>query len=126
MSHAHWDHVQNIDLFEKATLLLHPDERRYAHRPHRNDWATPAWTGAAIETARITEVHGGDVLAPGVRVVDVPGHSPGSIALAVETDEGLACLSGDALHYAEVALARKNPLVFWNDEQATQSIDKMV
>src|SRR5712691_6907675 len=50
MSHAHWDHVQNIDLFEKADLLIHPLERRYAQRPHRNDWATPQWTGAAIET----------------------------------------------------------------------------
>jgi N-acyl homoserine lactone hydrolase len=126
MSHAHWDHVQNIDVFENADLLIHPDERRYAHRPHRNDWATPQWTGAAIETVRITEVGDGYQIAPGVTVVDVPGHSPGSIAVAVETDEGLACLSGDALHFAEVALTRVNPLVFWNDEQATKSIDRMV
>ncbi|HZU75741.1 MAG TPA: MBL fold metallo-hydrolase, partial [Dehalococcoidia bacterium] len=126
LSHAHWDHVQNIDLFDRADLMIHPDERRYAHRPHRNDWATPAWTGAAIETARITEVRGGDELAPGVQVVDVPGHSPGSIALAVATDEGMACLSGDALHFAEVAVTKQNPLVFWNDEQATRSIETMV
>ncbi len=126
MSHAHWDHVQNIDLFENADLLLHPDERRYAHRPHKNDWATPAWTGAAIETVRITEVREGDELAPGVKVVDVPGHSPGSIALAVQTDEGLACLTGDALHFAEVALTKKNPLIFWNDEQASASVEKLL
>ncbi len=126
MSHAHWDHVQNIDLFEKATLLLHPDERRYAHRPHKNDWATPAWTGAAIETVPIAEVSDGDELAPGVTIVAVPGHSPGSIALRVETDDGVACLSGDALHFAEVALTKKNPLVFWNDEQATASIETML
>jgi glyoxylase-like metal-dependent hydrolase (beta-lactamase superfamily II) len=126
MSHAHWDHVQNIDLFENADLMIHPDERRYAHRPHRNDWATPRWTGAAIETVRITEVGDGQQLAPGVKVVDVPGHSPGSIALAVETEQGLACLTGDALHFAQVALTKKNPLVFWNDDLATKSIERMV
>jgi len=126
MSHAHWDHVQNIDLFENADLLIHADERKYAHRPHRNDWATPRWTGAAIETVRITEVGDGYEIAPGVKIVDVPGHSPGSIALAVETDQGLACLTGDALHFADVALTGKNPLVFWDDEQASRSIKRMV
>lgn len=126
MSHAHWDHVQNIDLFENADLMIHPDERRYAHRPHRNDWATPRWTGAAIETVRITEVGDGQQLAPGVTVVDVPGHSPGSIALAVETEQGLACLTGDALHFAQVALTKRNPLVFWNDDLATKSIEHLV
>ncbi len=41
LTHAHWDHVQNIDLFRNAQILVHPDERRYSHHPHRNDWATP-------------------------------------------------------------------------------------
>lgn len=126
LSHAHWDHVQNIDLFPNADLMIHPDERRYTHRPHANDWATPAWTGAVIETAPITEVGDGLQIAPGVTVVDVAGHSPGSIALAVETNEGVACLSGDALHFAEVSQTRKNPLVFWDDEQATRSIARMI
>ena len=49
LTHAHWDHVQNIDLFPHATLLIHADERRYAHTPHTNDWATPAWTGLLLE-----------------------------------------------------------------------------
>src|SRR3974390_1959921 len=29
LTHAHWDHVQNIDVFDHAPLLVHPDERRY-------------------------------------------------------------------------------------------------
>ena len=49
LTHAHWDHVQNLDVFEHAPIYLHPVERRYAQRPHRNDWATPQWTGAIIE-----------------------------------------------------------------------------
>ena len=43
MSRAHWDHSQNYDLFQHAPMLVHPLERKYAHKPHRNDWATPAW-----------------------------------------------------------------------------------
>jgi glyoxylase-like metal-dependent hydrolase (beta-lactamase superfamily II) len=127
MSHAHWDHSQNFDLFEDIPMLVHRLERKYAHRPHRNDWATPAWTGAMIEShPNILEVEEGYEIEPGVRIMDTPGHSPGSISVQVETDNGLCVVTGDVLHYSDVALTRKNPLVFWNEEQATRSIDRIV
>ncbi len=55
LSHAHWDHAQNLDVFDAARIIVHTDERRYAAAPHGNDWATPAWTGAMLdrEDARI-------------------------------------------------------------------------
>ena len=65
MTHAHWDHAQNFDLFPDTPMLLHGKERAYAQQPHRNDWATPQWTGAALETHVIQEVSEGDELAIG-------------------------------------------------------------
>jgi N-acyl homoserine lactone hydrolase len=126
LTHAHWDHVQNIDVFEHAPLYLHPDERLYSQRPHRNDWATPAWTGAMLERMNIREVTGGDELIPGVAVVDLPGHTVGSIGVTVQNEQGLSLITGDALHYASVALTRENPLVFWNPDEALASIDHAV
>lgn len=126
MTHAHWDHAQNFDAFPNAPMLLHPKERKYAQKPHKNDWATPQWTGAAIETHKIQEVVEGDELAKDVRVLEMPGHSPGSMALLVDTDDGIAGLTGDALHFASVALTGRNPLVFWNEQEANDSIKKMV
>jgi mRNA degradation ribonuclease J1/J2 len=49
ITHAHWDHAQNFDLFPNAPLLRHEHELRYARKPHRNDWATPRWTAAMLE-----------------------------------------------------------------------------
>ncbi len=127
VSHAHWDHVQNIDVFDHAPLLMHRDEIRYAHRPHRNDWATPQWTGAILDTIPgLTEVGEGYEVMPGCRVIELPGHSAGSIGLEVETPDGLCMLVGDALHNAGVALAGRSPLVFWNEEQANASIKRVV
>lgn len=126
LSHAHWDHVQNIDVFENAPLYLHPLERRYAHRPHRNDWATPKWTGAILETMTIEEVAEGAELLPGVGIVELRGHSPGSIGVTVETERGLEIITGDALHFASVAQSGKNPLVFWSKEQAEESIQRVL
>ena len=126
MSHAHWDHAQNFDRFTNAPMLIHPDERRYAQNPHPNDWATPAWTGAALETHTIQEVSDGDELARGVRVIDIPGHSPGSIGLLVETEDGISGLTGDALHFARIALTGESPLVFFDKTLADASIRKVV
>ena len=126
LSHAHWDHVQNCDLFEGAPLLVHERELRYAHRPHPNDWATPKWTGAILDLLETVEVGEGYEVMPGCRVIDLPGHSPGSIGLEVETDEGLCLVVGDAIHNAAVALRGQNPLIFWNEEQAAASIRRCV
>ncbi|HTW09149.1 MAG TPA: MBL fold metallo-hydrolase, partial [Acidimicrobiales bacterium] len=45
-THAHWDHIENLNIFERAQILLHPNERRYAKRPHKNDIACPNWIDA--------------------------------------------------------------------------------
>ena len=126
LTHAHWDHVQNIDVFDHAPLLVHPDERRYSHSPHRADWATPAWTGDILERMDIREIEDGDELIPGVRVIDLAGHTVGSVGITVENSGGLSLITGDALHYAQVALTRANPLVFWDPGQAVASIDRAV
>lgn len=126
LTHAHWDHVQNIDVFDHAPLLVHPDELRYAMDPHRNDWATPAWTGAILERQIIQEVQDGDELIPGVGIIDMAGHTVGSIGVTVQNADGLSIITGDALHYASVAVSRVNPLVFWDADLALASIDRAV
>lgn len=124
LTHAHWDHVQNIDVFEHAPIYLHAEERMYSRRPHRNDWATPAWTGDMLERMTIEEIEEGDEIIPGVGIVGMPGHTVGSVGVTVNNADGISLITGDALHYASVALTRDNPLVFWDDTQARASIDK--
>jgi N-acyl homoserine lactone hydrolase len=126
LSHAHWDHIQNCDVFDHAPMLVHRAERRYAQKPHRNDWATPQWTGAVLETMQLVEVGEGYEIMPGCRVIELLGHSPGSIGLEVETENGACLIVGDAIHNAAVARSGRNPLVFWSAEQADASIKRCV
>jgi len=126
LTHAHWDHIQNIDVFENAPVLLHPSERHYSWQPHKSDWATPQWTGAIIERMRVREVGEGTELIPGVGIIELPGHSPGSIGVTVDSDAGQCIITGDALHFASIALTKQNPLVFWNEQQARTSIDRVL
>jgi glyoxylase-like metal-dependent hydrolase (beta-lactamase superfamily II) len=127
-THAHWDHIQNLDMFPRAEVVLHPDERRYLRRPHRNDVATPEWTDTVVSRYedRVKLAEEGTRLLPGVEVVAAPGHSAGTIALAVATADGIAIIAGDAIQNSTVALERRNALVFWNEQQANQTVDKLL
>lgn len=126
LSHSHWDHIQNLDVCDQAPILVHPSERAYAQQPHPNDWATPKWTGAVLESIQVEEAGEGYQIMPGCRVIELPGHSPGSIGLEVETDNGLCILAGDAIHNGPVAEVGRSPLVFWDVEQADASIRRCV
>lgn len=127
-THAHWDHIQNLDMFPRAEVVLHPDERRYLRRTHPNDTGCPEWTEAVVNRYedRVRLAEEGTRLLPGVEVVAAPGHSAGTIALAVATVDGIAIIAGDAIQNTTVAQQRRNALVFWNEQQANQSVDKLL
>ncbi len=127
-THAHWDHMENLDVFERARIVLHRDERRYVKAPHRNDYGCPSWIDAVLELfgERIWEVEEGVSVIPGVEVVEAPGHSAGTIALAARTADGTAVIAGDSIQNSTVALQRRNALVFWDEALANASVDKLV
>jgi glyoxylase-like metal-dependent hydrolase (beta-lactamase superfamily II) len=127
-THAHWDHVENLNIFSRARIVIHETELRYITQPHRNDFGCPEWIHGifGLYKDRVTEVDEGTVLIPGVEVINAPGHSAGTIAISARTDEGTAVITGDSIQNSLVAVHRKNALVFWNDEQATRTIDKLL
>jgi len=127
-THAHWDHIENLDIFERAEVVLHPDERRYVRRPHRNDFACPPWIESVVERYedRVRVVDEGTRLLPGVEIVAAPGHSAGTIAVAVATPDGIAVVAGDSIQNALVAREGRNALVFWNERLAAQTIEKLL
>lgn len=126
VSHAHWDHLQNVDMFAGARILMHADELDYAGNPHPDDPATPPWSAAILDRTRLVPVGDGDEVCPGVRVLHLPGHTPGSIGLAVETEAGLGVLSGDAVASAPDAMTGQTLNVFWSVEQADATNRRVV
>ena len=126
LTHGHWDHMQNVDVFGQVPLCMHPAERRYCYQPHPNDWATPGWTGAILDRMNVREIEDGDELVPGVGIVSLPGHTVGSIGVTVQNEQGISLISGDALHNATVALSRQAPLVFGDPGDAAASIGRAV
>ena len=126
VTHAHWDHAQNYDLFE-APLLIHTDELKYVRKPHDNDWATPRWTAAMLEfESRVQQVDEGYEIEPGVRIMHTPGHSAGTVAVIVDTDAGSVAITGDGIQSAVAAITKQNALIFWNEREAQESIERIL
>ena len=93
LSHVHWDTAANADLFPNADIVIHEEELAYAEAPDRHDAETPAYAGPALRRLRLRPLRGEQDIVPGVRVIELPGHSPGTIGALV----GDTLLAGDAV-----------------------------
>jgi glyoxylase-like metal-dependent hydrolase (beta-lactamase superfamily II) len=126
LSHGHWDHIQNVDLFSASTVLIHADELEYCNAPLLDDFSTPPWTAALLHPLAPVPVADGMQIAAGVEVLHLPGHTRGSIGLRVQTDDGIAVVTGDAVPSGPAARAAAQVPIFWSAEQALDSARRAV
>lgn len=125
LTHAHWDHSQNTDLFPNAEIVISNRELEYSRNPKANDYATAKYFADTLSTHTVKEVSGETELEKGLGTFDTPGHTAGHQSVLVETSGGLVCLGGDAISDAG-ALSRGMPaFVFWSVEQAQASLKKI-
>lgn len=89
MTHLHADHVTALPQLGRVSLHAHADELRTPHA-HRNRGVMDDATVHALD---------GDAgeIAPGLRWIHTPGHSPGHIAVLVDTADGLVVVAGDTM-----------------------------
>jgi len=121
ITHLHYDHVGNFELFPAATLHLQELEMRYATGPYM---CHECFRGAfEVEDVvgmvrRVYEnrvrFHAGDgELFPGVSVHLIGGHTMGLQVVRVATRRGWVVLASDASHfYANMEQVRPFPIVW--------------
>jgi glyoxylase-like metal-dependent hydrolase (beta-lactamase superfamily II) len=121
ITHLHYDHVGNFDLFPAATLHLQDLEMRYATgRSMREERYRGAYEVEDVVgmVRRVYEervhFHDGDAeIAPGVSVHLIGGHTMGMQAVRVATRRGWVVLASDASHfYANMEQTRPFPIVW--------------
>jgi glyoxylase-like metal-dependent hydrolase (beta-lactamase superfamily II) len=108
ISHLHFDHCHNIDLFPKAKVFVSRAEWDYSRAPHVDDIFVPWGIHELLEQYDLELIEGDGVIAPNVSYFAAPGHTPGSVAVRLTTtDRGCVVIAGDAIKYAkEVILGR--------------------
>ena len=121
VTHLHYDHVGNFDLFPAATFHLQDREMRYAtgrhmcHDPFRGAYEVEDVVGMVRQVygGRVC-FHDGDAeIAPGVSLHLIGGHTMGMQSVRVATRRGWLVLASDASHfYANMEQTRPFPIVF--------------
>jgi N-acyl homoserine lactone hydrolase len=92
--HLHADHSGQNSLFPAIPIYVQPAEWRVAHGPEKYtilDWID-------FPGARYEQREGDHEVAPGIRIVATPGHSPGHQSLVVESADGPLLLAGQAVY----------------------------
>jgi glyoxylase-like metal-dependent hydrolase (beta-lactamase superfamily II) len=104
LSHYHYDHTANANLFARATWLVRQVERDVMFPEKPNDLTQPA-TYADLRTSKtvIIKTADYDVFGDGTVVLKLtPGHTPGHQVLFVKLPKtGPVVISGDLYHYPE-------------------------
>jgi glyoxylase-like metal-dependent hydrolase (beta-lactamase superfamily II) len=104
LTHLHWDHVGGVAKFPNAEFIVSHEELGFALNP------VPAFYNGyealqigmepmflkVIERMRTVEMKEKEILK-GIRVIPLPGHTPGSIGVVVDTEKGPYVIAGDAV-----------------------------
>ena len=109
VTHFHYDHAGNRELFPAARFHVQDREMAYAtgrcmcHGLLRHPFEADDVVAMVrrLFDGRIAFHDGADAVAPGVTVHHVGGHSKGLQVVRVETARGPVVLASDATHYYE-------------------------
>jgi glyoxylase-like metal-dependent hydrolase (beta-lactamase superfamily II) len=128
VTHLHYDHIGNLARFPDAQLLIPARELEFWLSPAAGDPAHShpverselEHVAAARAAGRVRELEDGDAVAPGVRVLALPGHSPGQVGLELDAEHGPVILASDAVHFYE-ELAEDRPFAVFHDLHAMRA-----
>jgi glyoxylase-like metal-dependent hydrolase (beta-lactamase superfamily II) len=133
ITHLHYDHAGNYDLFPRARYHLQDCEMSYATGRCMCDATLRIPFEADDVSAMVRKVfsdrvtfHDGDAtISPGITVHRIGGHSMGLQSVRVETQRGAVVLASDASHlYAHLTERKVFPIVY-KTEDVIAGYDKL-
>jgi len=109
VTHAHYDHIGNLDKFPQARIVIAQSEYDFWDGPMGRR-AQFAWSTeddeidglrVAAREGRVTTFSGSMQVAPGIEIIEIGGHTPGVSVVKVNTADGVVLLASDTIHYYE-------------------------
>jgi glyoxylase-like metal-dependent hydrolase (beta-lactamase superfamily II) len=131
LTHLHWDHISNVNLFPNAEIYVQKKEIQHAIMPCKHELRTYAWVYRPhcpkwLEVhAQLHPIDGDWEILPGLRVLLLPGHTPGSQAVLIDTADGLYAVPGDNVYNRDQYENNLPPGVMLDFAQWYTSIEKV-
>ena len=100
LTHLHFDHVGNNELFPRAEFVVQRDELPQSVAPPSFCmFYYPEYSYKITDIRdRLRVIDGDAQLADGVRVLKIGGHTPGCMVVMVDTPLGTVCLTSDVMY----------------------------
>jgi len=122
LTHLHFDHCDNLDLFPEATVHAYgPELDRVL--AGETDWATSAAAPHLLADRETSRFAAGDTVA-GFEAIKTPGHCEHHVSFVAEQDGTTVGVIGDAfknLHEFET----RNPTAIYDADVAQETIDRL-
>ena len=128
ISHGHFDHVGNSNLFRNAELYI---QRAEYEAMFGHDWQKYGFVPDLYATLRDNPLRlldgDHDVFGDGaIQVLSTPGHTPGHQSLMLRTGgAGVLVLSGDVAHFRKNFTHRRIPAFNADHEQSLASMERL-
>ena len=109
LTHLHYDHTGTLEAFPGAERVVQRRDLEFWSGPTASRFQFAAIVepdeiarvAAAEREGRLRVLDGDGEIAPGIRAIDVGGHSPGQQVTVVAGADGPVVLASDAIHYYE-------------------------
>jgi glyoxylase-like metal-dependent hydrolase (beta-lactamase superfamily II) len=127
LSHLHCDHAGNVSAYEgtQARIIVHERELKAALAVEGKSQGP--YVRSSYESTEFETVAGDTEILPGIKMIETPGHTPGSMSLLVTTKRaGVLLFAADAVYLRDSYRPRlKMPGIVWSEDDWRASADRI-
>jgi len=128
LSHGHFDHTGNCNLFQHATFYMQQVEHAAMFGSDYKKYGYVPKLYSVLKNGKVELLAGdADLFADGsMRIFSTPGHTPGHCSLLVNLrNSGMIMLSADVAHFRYNMDNRLVPKINSDEAESKRSMDKL-
>lgn len=124
LTHMHWDHSLNIDLFPRARVIVDKEELERGNLTGTEDVHAQQFR-KLIQSMTCEKIGDGYQITSHVKVISTPGHTVGHLSVICEDVKGRTVITGDAVPNLRAYRRGVPDLIFHDLEKAKSSVQKI-
>lgn len=137
LTHLHFDHFLNVDLFKDAKVLVGRKEYEYATTLYSKngggekfknglvaeDIFTPTFVKDILNKVNLELVNGNEKITKNVELVNTPGHTPGHMSVLLNNNGERVVVASDAVHFFTELFSKNLIFTYGSPEEGKRSIE---
>jgi len=126
LTHLHWDHALNYDLFLHSEFYIGSEEIEYNRKLLTEDIYAIRNMNKLLEGYNINEVEK-DIMkiSNEVEIIKTPGHTPGHLVVVAKDADEKYVITGDMVPNARSWFRGRPDIITFNETEAIKNVEKI-